>query len=84
MPEDGLGDVARPPIVQQLGVSADCWQEANAPERRGPPFAPIRFVVVAPVGKPISHVVQQQIGIGMNQEFRPRLRMRSCLRLELG
>src|SRR5262245_44151910 len=32
MPKNGLGDVARSPIVQQLGVSADCGQEANPPE----------------------------------------------------
>lgn len=83
MPKNGLGDIARSPIVQQFGVSADCGQEANPPEWGSAPFSTTRLVVVAPVGKPISHVVQQQIGIGMNQEF-PLGWLRSCRRLEVG
>ena len=41
VPEDRLGQVARPAVVQEEGVAADRLGQADAPQRRGAPLAPV-------------------------------------------
>ena len=51
-------------IVQQAGVAVHVLDEARAPQRRRLPLAAVGAKVGAVVGQPLTHVVQQQVGVG--------------------
>ena len=68
MPEEGLRRVAGSAVVQEKSVIVHAAHETDAPERRRSPFAAFGFERGAIVGKPLAHVVQQQIRIRMDFE----------------
>ena len=43
-------------------MPVDLLSQADAPKRRGAPFAPIRAALGAVVGQPFAHVMEQKIG----------------------
>lgn len=67
MPQDSLGDVARPTVVQEVGVPADNLGQADAPQRSRAPFLPVGLAFGPVVGKSLAHVVQQHVGVGPDE-----------------
>ena len=70
MPHDGLGEVARAPVMQEQRVTVDGLGKADAPERRRAPFASRSLAVGAVVCKSLAHVVQQEVGVRPDQLMR--------------
>lgn len=66
MPEDGFLDAAGPPVMQQEFVPIDRAEEPETPQRGRPPFTFRSFAIRSPIGKPLAHVVQEKIGVGMD------------------
>lgn len=65
MPEDGFLDAAGASVVEQEIVAIDCAEEPKAPQGSRPPFSSRRFAIRAAIGKALAHVVQEEVGIGM-------------------
>src|SRR5262245_24359295 len=70
MPEDGLGEIARAPVMEKERVPAHGLGQADAPERRRAPLAPSRLAFGPAVGEALAHVVQQEIGVRPDQLMR--------------
>ena len=64
MPEDGLQQVARTAIMQELGVAIDRLGQAYAPERRGAPLPATGLELRSAIGQAVAHIVQQQVAVG--------------------
>ena len=70
MPEDGLGEITGAAIVQVTDVGAvahDLVGVTNAPQRRGTPHAAFGLALDKLVGKVCAHVMQQQVGVGVDR-----------------
>src|SRR5471032_3554493 len=64
MPQHGFQQIAGAAVVEELGVAADAFCQANAPQRWGAPFPAIGLELAAVVGQPFANVVEQQIAVG--------------------
>ncbi|MCY1423497.1 hypothetical protein D9M71_392100 [compost metagenome] len=63
MPEHGFEQVAGAAIVEELGMAADRFGQAYAPQRRGSPVLATGEKFRAVVCQARPHVVQQQVGV---------------------
>src|SRR5262245_38506822 len=70
MPEDGLGEIARAPVMQKERVTAHGLGQADAPEWWRAPLASRRLAFGPAVGEALAHVVQQKIGVRPDQLVR--------------
>ena len=57
VPQDGLGHITRPTIMEEPGVAIDCLGEANAPQRSGSPLGATRKEVRAAISETSAHVM---------------------------
>ncbi len=65
MPEDRFRKSAGAAVVEQIVMAVHGRNEAQAPQRRRAPFAARGLEVRAVVGKAFAHVMQQEIGEGV-------------------
>src|SRR5690349_18945499 len=65
MPHDRLQKIARAAIMKEVGVAIDDTCKADTPERRCAPLPSRRKKIGTSVGKSISHIVKQEVGVGM-------------------
>ena len=66
MPEDGFLRGAGAAVVEVEGVAIDRLVEAEAPERRSAPFASGGLAIGSAVCQFWSHVVDEEIGEGLD------------------
>ncbi|CFO57466.1 Uncharacterised protein [Bordetella pertussis] len=67
VPQHGLQQRAGAAIVQPGRRRVDQPGQADPPQRRRAPFAPVGLLLGHAVGQPVSHVVQQHVGVRPDQ-----------------
>lgn len=66
-PEDGLSRVPRTPIMQHRRIAIHDPRQPQPPKRRSTPVTPARGELGPVIGLPLSHVMQQEIRVGMDR-----------------
>lgn len=64
VPQDGLHQTPRPPVMEKERGAADGLGQADAPQGRGAPVLARRSPLGPVVSQARPHVVEQEIGIG--------------------